>query len=84
MDPTVNVAASQAAHRGNNEPLRAMLNELVGDDADARDVPDERTPASRVRWHGGQASLPEHLIDRAVAVAAGGARAVTDCPDRRV
>ncbi|MGH3693769.1 MAG: hypothetical protein ACRDRX_07225 [Pseudonocardiaceae bacterium] len=37
-----------------------------------------------VRWHGEQADLPEHLIDRAVAVAAGGARAATDCPGRRV
>ncbi|MGH3819378.1 MAG: Fic/DOC family protein [Pseudonocardiaceae bacterium] len=45
MDPTVNVAASQAAHRGNNEPLRAMLDELVDDDVDTRDVPDERAPA---------------------------------------
>jgi len=45
MDPTVNAAASQAAHRGNNEPLRAMLNELVDDTVDARDVPGERPPA---------------------------------------
>ncbi|MGH3767921.1 MAG: hypothetical protein ACRDS0_20225 [Pseudonocardiaceae bacterium] len=37
-----------------------------------------------VRWHGEQADLPEHLIDRAVAVAAGGARAATDCRDRQV
>lgn len=46
MDPEFNVAASQAAHRGNNEPLRAMLNELVADTVDARDVPGERAPAS--------------------------------------
>ncbi len=32
-----------------------------------------------VRWHGEQAGLPEHLVDRAVAVAAGGARAASDC-----
>lgn len=48
MDPTVNVVASQAAHRGNNGPLRAMLNELVNDTVDARDVPGERAPASEV------------------------------------
>lgn len=46
MDPTVNVAASQAAHRGNNAPLRAMLNELVDDTVDVRDVLGERAPAS--------------------------------------
>ncbi|MGB6162658.1 MAG: Fic family protein [Pseudonocardiaceae bacterium] len=46
MDPTVNVVASQAAHRGNNGPLRAMLNELVDDTVDAREVPGERAPAS--------------------------------------
>jgi hypothetical protein len=32
-----------------------------------------------VRWHGEQAALPEHLIDRAVAVVAGGGRATSDC-----
>ncbi|MBV9010592.1 MAG: hypothetical protein JO272_00850 [Pseudonocardiales bacterium] len=37
-----------------------------------------------VRWHGEQAGLPEHLIDRAVAVAAGGARAASDCAGLRV
>jgi cell filamentation protein len=46
MDPAVNVTASQAAHRGNNEPLRAMLNELIDDTVDARDMPSERAPAS--------------------------------------
>ncbi|MGQ0774195.1 MAG: Fic/DOC family protein [Pseudonocardiales bacterium] len=30
MDPAVNVAASQAAHRGDNSPLRAILDQLVG------------------------------------------------------
>jgi hypothetical protein len=37
-----------------------------------------------VRWHGEQAALPEHLIDRAVVVAAGGVRATSDCAGRRV
>lgn len=37
-----------------------------------------------VRWHGEQAGLPEHLVDRAVAVAAGGARAASDCAGLRV
>lgn len=46
MDPTVNVAAAQAAHRGNNGPLRAMLDELVDSIIDARDAPGERAPAS--------------------------------------
>jgi len=32
-----------------------------------------------VRWHGEQAGLPEHLIDRGIAVAAGGVRAPSDC-----
>jgi hypothetical protein len=32
-----------------------------------------------VRWHGEQAGLPEHLVDPGVAVAAGGARAASDC-----
>jgi len=31
-----------------------------------------------VRWHGEQAGLPEHLVDRGVAVAAGGVRAASD------
>jgi hypothetical protein len=42
----VNVAVSQAAHRGNNAPLRTMLNELVDDTIDVRDVLGERAPAS--------------------------------------
>jgi cell filamentation protein len=29
MDPEVNIVASQAAHRGDNEPLAAMLDQLV-------------------------------------------------------
>jgi hypothetical protein len=37
-----------------------------------------------VRWHGEQAGLPEHLIDRGVAVAAGGVRAAPDCAGHRV
>jgi hypothetical protein len=37
-----------------------------------------------VRWHGEQAGLPEDLIDRAVAVAASGVRAATDCAGLRV
>ena len=32
-----------------------------------------------VRWHGEQAGLPEHLVNRAVAVAAGGVRAASEC-----
>jgi len=37
-----------------------------------------------VRWHGEQAGLPEHLVDRGVAVAAGGVRAASDCAGVRV
>jgi len=37
-----------------------------------------------VRWHGEQAGLSEHLVDRAVAVAAGGVRAASDCAGVRV
>ncbi|MGH3802068.1 MAG: hypothetical protein ACRDTD_18425, partial [Pseudonocardiaceae bacterium] len=37
-----------------------------------------------VRWHGEQAGLSEHLVDRAVAVAAGGVRAASDCAGLRV
>jgi len=37
-----------------------------------------------VRWHGEQAGLPEHLVDRGVAVAAGGVRAASDCACLRV
>jgi len=32
-----------------------------------------------VRWHGEKAGLPEHLVERAVAVAAGGVRDASDC-----
>ncbi len=31
-----------------------------------------------VRWHGEQSGLPEHLIDRGIAVAAGGVRSASD------
>jgi hypothetical protein len=37
-----------------------------------------------VRWHGEQAGLSEHLVDRGVAVAAGGVRAASDCAGHRV
>ncbi len=37
-----------------------------------------------VRWHGEQAGLPEHLIDRGVAVATGGVRSAPDCAGHRV
>lgn len=37
-----------------------------------------------VRWHGEQAGLPEHLVERGVAVAAGGAREASDCAGLRV
>ena len=37
-----------------------------------------------VRWHGEQAGLPEHLVDRGVAVAAGGVRAASECAGLRV
>jgi cell filamentation protein len=29
MDPEINIVASHAAHRGDNEPLRTMLDQLV-------------------------------------------------------
>ncbi|MGH3972846.1 MAG: hypothetical protein ACRDS9_05925 [Pseudonocardiaceae bacterium] len=37
-----------------------------------------------VRWHGEQAGLSEHLVERGVAVAAGGVRAASDCAGLRV
>lgn len=37
-----------------------------------------------VQWHGAQAGLPEHLVDRAVDVATSGVRAASDCAGRRV
>ncbi|MGQ0776593.1 MAG: hypothetical protein ACT4NY_19570 [Pseudonocardiales bacterium] len=37
-----------------------------------------------VRWHGEQAGLAEHLVDRGVAVAAGDVRAPSDCAGLRV
>jgi hypothetical protein len=37
-----------------------------------------------VQWHGEQADLPEHLVDRAVAVATSGVRAASDCAGHRV
>ena len=37
-----------------------------------------------VRWHGEQAGLPEHLVDRGVAVATGGVRSAPDCAGHRV
>ncbi|MEO7196728.1 MAG: hypothetical protein ABIZ05_18220 [Pseudonocardiaceae bacterium] len=36
-----------------------------------------------VRWHGEQAGLTEHLVNRAVAVAAGDIRTVSGCADSR-
>jgi hypothetical protein len=37
-----------------------------------------------LRWHGEQADLPPHLIDRAIAVATGDIRAAPDCAGHRV
>jgi len=37
-----------------------------------------------VRWHGEQSGVSEHLVDRGVAVAAGGVRAASDCAGLRV
>ncbi len=37
-----------------------------------------------VRWHGEQAGLPEHLIDRGIAVTTGSVRAAPDCAGHRV
>jgi hypothetical protein len=37
-----------------------------------------------VRWHGEQAGLAEHLVDRGVAVTAGGVRRELDCAGHRV
>jgi hypothetical protein len=53
-------------------------------------IPDPITVAAKallpewVRWHGEQAGLSERLIDRAVAVAAGSARAASDCAGLQV
>jgi hypothetical protein len=37
-----------------------------------------------IRWHGEQAGLPTHLIDRAVTVATGNPRTATDCTGQSV
>lgn len=37
-----------------------------------------------VRWNGERSGLPEEFIERSVAVAAGGARAASDCPGLEV
>jgi hypothetical protein len=56
----------------------ALINDWIPDDPVT--VAAKALLPEWVRWHGEQAGLPEHLIDRAVAVAAGGARAASDCP----
>jgi hypothetical protein len=36
-----------------------------------------------VRWHGECSGLPQHLLDHAIAVAAGAPRTEQDCPGTR-
>lgn len=60
----------------------ALINDWVPDDPIT--IAAKALLPEWVRWHGEQAGLPEHLIDRAVAVAAGGVRAASDCAGLRV
>jgi cell filamentation protein len=48
MDPELNIRASQAAHRGDNGPLRQMLEQLVGPS------PAAEAPGERPREHPGR------------------------------
>ncbi|MGH3833048.1 MAG: hypothetical protein ACRDRS_21875 [Pseudonocardiaceae bacterium] len=60
----------------------ALINDWIPDDPVT--VAAKALLPEWVRWHGEQADLPEHLIDRAVAVAAGGVRVASDCAGLRV
>ncbi|MDQ3988676.1 MAG: hypothetical protein M3291_05685 [Actinomycetota bacterium] len=60
----------------------ALINDWVPDDPITIAV--KALLPEWVRWHGEQAGLSEHLVDRGVAVAAGGARAASDCAGLRV
>jgi hypothetical protein len=60
----------------------ALINDWIPDDPIT--VAAKALLPEWVRWHGEQAGLSEHLIDRGVAVAAGGVRAASDCTGLRV
>ncbi|HEU0129118.1 MAG TPA: hypothetical protein VFQ48_11010 [Pseudonocardiaceae bacterium] len=60
----------------------ALINDWVPDDPIT--VAAKELLPDWVRWHGEQAGLSERLVDRAVAVAAGSARAASDCAGLRV
>ncbi|MGH3815192.1 MAG: hypothetical protein ACRDUV_22560, partial [Pseudonocardiaceae bacterium] len=60
----------------------ALINDWIPDDPIT--VAAKALLPEWVQWHGEQAGLSEHLVDRAVAVAAGGARAASDCAGLRV
>jgi hypothetical protein len=59
----------------------ALINDWIPDDPIT--VAAKALLPEWVRWHGEQAGLPEHLVDRGVAVASGGVRSVPDCAGHR-
>jgi hypothetical protein len=60
----------------------ALINDWIPDDPIT--IATKALLPEWVRWHGEQADLSEHLIDRGIAVAAGGVRAPSDCVALRV
>jgi len=60
----------------------ALINDWIPDDPIT--VAAKALLPEWVRWHREQAGLPEHLVDRGVAVATGGVRAASDCAGLRV
>ncbi|MCE0764943.1 Fic family protein [Pseudonocardia kujensis] len=58
MDPNINITASQAAHRGDAEPLRQMLEQLV-QDPDRSAADEATTPEHPARAAGAALTSPE-------------------------
>ncbi|MGH3788900.1 MAG: hypothetical protein ACRDRG_20650 [Pseudonocardiaceae bacterium] len=59
----------------------ALINDWIPDDPIT--VATKALLPEWVRWHGEQAGLPTHLVDRGVAVATGDVRAAPDCLAQR-
>jgi hypothetical protein len=60
----------------------ALINDWIPDDPIT--VAAKALVPEWVRWHGEQAGLAEHLIDRGIAATAGSVRAAPDCAGHRV
>ncbi len=60
----------------------ALINDWIPDDPIT--IATKELLPEWVRWHGEQAGLPTHLLDRGVAVATGNVRAAPDCAGHRV